>query len=255
MSDQTALGRALTRRFMIGARFGELTVVSEVAQPERRGVFYLCRCDCGRDAIRHGAYLRYQKKLGHQPCCQECLRGLRAGLWQANQDRKRETFRAMWEQFGSLYSPDWEAREFAIMAEAEGLDSDARFDVGSLRYSPMPWEGGELHASQLGAYIMPLHTPDGIEVKCSCCSEYSRMVRACIRCGDVVCASCFAEERHRACDALLRTDDGLSLKTWEQMRDRCLDLLRLAWNRAEKLARVADRRTLPKRAANRRVAA
>jgi hypothetical protein len=240
---------------MIGARFGELTVISEISQPERRGVFYLCACDCGREAIREGAYLRYQKKLGHQPCCQECLRGLRAGLWQANQDRNRETFRAMWEQFGSLYSPSWEEREISVMSELAGLDEDSRFNVRSLWDTPRPWDGDEPHASQLGAYILPLHTPEGVELRCSACVIFSRAVRACIRCGAIVCARCFAAERHRACAALLEVDRGVCLRTWEQMRDRCLDLLRVAWDAAEKLTRVADRRRLPKPAKRGEVAA
>ena len=43
---------------MIGLRFNMLVVLRETRKPGVRGRFYVCRCDCGAEAVAYGGHLR-----------------------------------------------------------------------------------------------------------------------------------------------------------------------------------------------------
>lgn len=57
-----------------GARFGKWTVLQQAVSPPGQETknFWLCRCDCGAEAVRRGAQLRYAEKKGVMQSCQSC---------------------------------------------------------------------------------------------------------------------------------------------------------------------------------------
>ena len=81
-----------------GTKFGALTVIkraddyiSPKGQHEKR---YLCRCECGRDYITRGSWL----KSGKSSCCNQCSkikislkrtkRFIKLSIWSLDCDRK-----------------------------------------------------------------------------------------------------------------------------------------------------------------------
>lgn len=57
-----------------GFRFGKWTVIEKAASPpgNEAKAFWLCRCDCGTEAVRRGVQLRYAEKRGVRQSCQSC---------------------------------------------------------------------------------------------------------------------------------------------------------------------------------------
>jgi hypothetical protein len=41
-----------------GFRLNKLTAVEQTRHPNRRGMFWICRCDCGRTTLKYAAHLR-----------------------------------------------------------------------------------------------------------------------------------------------------------------------------------------------------
>lgn len=88
-------------------RFGELTVLYEVARKKRTHAGHnrewMCRCDCGRKAIRTTTQLHLAKRNGSSPCCALCLRELRGGMVEEYKGRMKEVMQYWWEEYGTLY--------------------------------------------------------------------------------------------------------------------------------------------------------
>ena len=78
---------------MTGLRFGRLTVISPTEKRDRRGVVYwLCKCDCGNNAVVSRTNLRN----GATQSC-GCLRA------EANAERARKMGLANRKHFGCMY--------------------------------------------------------------------------------------------------------------------------------------------------------
>jgi hypothetical protein len=125
---------------MVGRQFGELTVLREYDRGVA-GARWLCRCDCGREAIRKGAYLRYRAKFGGRACCSECLVELRRGISHDKRERFKSFLREYWEEHNSLYTEneEWQMcedvraaleAEFGPTTEPTLKPSDLTIDPG-----------------------------------------------------------------------------------------------------------------------------
>ena len=97
-------GRSAPRKPAVGERFGELIIES---QEGRRGtsVLWLCRCDCGRSALRTSSQLNRSVRLGHSPCCMECRDELWRSRFRTSDPERRYFLRKRFYDTGSLYSP------------------------------------------------------------------------------------------------------------------------------------------------------
>lgn len=78
---------------LAGQRVGRLLVLSAHAVDRYSGTDWLCRCDCGREEVRHGAGLLQAQRRGRSPACLGC-----------QSDARRVSRRALWERTGSLYT-------------------------------------------------------------------------------------------------------------------------------------------------------
>jgi hypothetical protein len=139
--------------YMIDRRIGELTVERKHATT-RVGIAWLCRCDCGRTAIRTTAALNRAVKEGHVPCCAVCRVELNSGRWLAIHDQARDELRSQWEEFRSLYSPGWEQRiarnvEADLVAEFGEPRDDVPADLTPLAWEPKPTGRSEFYAMTL----------------------------------------------------------------------------------------------------------
>lgn len=77
---------------MIGQKLHALTVLSEVRHPERRGRYYLCRCECGAEKTIYGAHLRNGSTKG---CgCQRRLNARTHGATRSPEHRAWESAKA-----------------------------------------------------------------------------------------------------------------------------------------------------------------
>lgn len=59
---------------LAGQKFGKWSVVKKSPSPTgyEHQQFWLCRCECGTEAIRKGSQLRYAEKKGVNQSCQSC---------------------------------------------------------------------------------------------------------------------------------------------------------------------------------------
>jgi len=109
-----SIGRSLPD--LTGQRFGELVVERLCADRAPGGLRrWLCRCDCGKPAIRTTTALRSAVKDGQQPCCHECHMGLWLGSRVATKMRKIEVLAKRYHRFGYLYSHQDDRRERAAL--------------------------------------------------------------------------------------------------------------------------------------------
>lgn len=94
-----------------GQRFGELVAIKPTTVRNHCGVVWFCKCDCGNDALRTVATLRYSVRIGRKPCCAVCRDELRRGLLRVLRQHRHED-RIAWAHsrsaLGELYAPTWE---------------------------------------------------------------------------------------------------------------------------------------------------
>lgn len=58
---------------LLGKKFGKWLVIKRAAPSStKRGVNWLCRCECGSELVRRGTQLRYAEKKGVNQSCQSC---------------------------------------------------------------------------------------------------------------------------------------------------------------------------------------
>ena len=122
------LGGVLPKRAtdVRGVRFGELVPVRPL-ENTFYGIRWLCRCDCGRDAVRLLAHLRRSVRLGHRPCCNECLAELRRGHGKMVHDDRTAWFVERYRDGVGLYGHD----------ELENMTREI-FEMAGLETEPVP---------------------------------------------------------------------------------------------------------------------
>lgn len=164
-------------------QFGELTCLRPV-EVNRYGYRWLCRCDCGRLAIRLAAQLRYAIKCGHTPACTICQAEKWRGFVIDRRERRRERLLIRWLLEGSLYSDLWEVSEMAALRSEFGVldetepDSLDIADAGQLDWSLMPFYGLEKSSKEKPKFSV--HSPssfDGHDV------YYNQSIMWCATCG------------------------------------------------------------------------
>lgn len=102
-----------------GERFGLLTAVSPCSRSQR-GVLWICKCECGRLALRTATALRSAVKDGHEPQCSRCLQELRGGMALERRERVKERFLLRLERGMPLWTDtDLFTMESQIRADIE----------------------------------------------------------------------------------------------------------------------------------------
>lgn len=54
---------------MTGMKIGRLTVIGPAPKTSKRGTYWVCRCDCGKEVIKNGCDLRDAEKKGRMASC------------------------------------------------------------------------------------------------------------------------------------------------------------------------------------------
>lgn len=102
-----------------GERFGLLTAMRPCSRSQK-GVLWVCKCECGRLALRTAAALRSAVKDGSEPQCSRCLQGLRGGMALEWRERVKERFLLRLERGMPLWTDtDLFAMESQIRADFE----------------------------------------------------------------------------------------------------------------------------------------
>lgn len=107
----------------VGDRFGLLVIACELERTQR-GIRWVCRCDCGRDAVRLTAQLNQSVRQGYEPACRECLDEVRRSCLHLKRERRAEAFRAQYVDLGTLWTFDQSERL------SEEVLSDLRREFG-----------------------------------------------------------------------------------------------------------------------------
>lgn len=184
-----------------GRRFGELTVMRAVDRRETN-ILWVCRCDCGRVALRTSGQLMYSEKRHSEPMCRVCLEELRGGMFAEARAQNTQNFVEYYARFGSLYSLSFsEQFREEMIEELEEHEiprpTEEAFDA-SVVVQP-PYSRSSPEKGQRAAYLAPL---SGRLWQCSC-SEYFNVGLACLACKEPVCRACVQQEQH-VCDRAKR---------------------------------------------------
>jgi hypothetical protein len=103
--EENSRGTARKRHFLApGMVFGELTVEALEGIGEK-GRVWICRCSCGRAAVRSTQYLNNAVRSGAQPSCAECRRELIEGRREVLRQQLAEGYRKQWVDYGTLWLP------------------------------------------------------------------------------------------------------------------------------------------------------
>lgn len=189
---------------LAGQKFGELTAIRAVGRRATYGMLWLCRCDCGRMAIRLAGKLTWAVKNGHTPACSECNSGARSGHFIERRSVSAEQLAAAFYEYGSLYAPQYDEHEAAAIREELGAaelapgSEETALDIASViydRYTP----GRPQHGAQRWAFLIPLA---GKLWACTECRTDIIEGFGCIACAKMVCRSCAAAESHLCVTAL-----------------------------------------------------
>lgn len=107
---------------LYGRRFGELTALYPTTERRSASVLWVCQCDCGLYAVRAANYLLASCRSKRNPCCAECLRGLRSGLFAVAREANRLGYSKLFRKGYGLYG-------ITDLAEPERDDRDDRLTV------------------------------------------------------------------------------------------------------------------------------
>lgn len=88
----------------IGDIFGELTVEALLPTDDGGNRRWLCRCDCGNEAIRTTAALNRSRADSQKPCCARCLEELRRGMWIQREIHGVSYLKNLWLDRGELWT-------------------------------------------------------------------------------------------------------------------------------------------------------
>jgi hypothetical protein len=88
-----------------GERFGSLRA-EYPCEKTRLGIRWVCRCDCGRYAIRTLARLNVTRRKGQASACSECLAAREAEAKRTSGRNRREYWLKRWNTYGSLWHPN-----------------------------------------------------------------------------------------------------------------------------------------------------
>lgn len=182
-----------------GKRFGELTVVRAVDRRDT-SILWLCRCDCGRVALRTSCQLTRAERTGSSPSCNVCLSEMRGGQILTDRARRAQGFVEMFVMFGALYNPERESSyEEDIKAELESLGLSRPEGEIPTSWGIAPgaaWNASAAILQQRAAYLAPM---SGRTWHCAC-GVFFEEGFACVACQEPACRDCVNAEAHR-CDA------------------------------------------------------
>lgn len=220
----------------VGEVYGDLTVERLVAS-NSRGHLWLCRCACGRSAIRTTAALRKTKRHGHMSQCAECLRELRGGTAHAARALRQDRYGALYAASGTLYSATADVRRTEatmkhLVAELGPIRND-QDHVGQ----PFAWSESIkrdiLCSAQRITWFYPIRSHDKARSwRCAHCATYAFAGLGCVRCLAFVCVQCVRAEKHvhhdRREDTLQEVADefGVSKERARQIEMRAMRKLR-----------------------------
>lgn len=175
MLPKVSLGPApiqLPRRALdlTGHVYGELTCFYPCGS-DRQGIQWLCRCDCGRLAIRHAANLR---RKGN-PCCIQCASESRRGYLISLREIHRTHLLRLFHQTKTLYA----SASFSLPAQPE---EPLRIQTASVGHRTLecPCNG---YTKLEGRFL------------CAVCKRFHSVGWGCLDCGDPVCVPCAVEHR------------------------------------------------------------
>lgn len=113
-------------------RFGMLTAIRPCSR-SKYGIRWICKCDCGRFAVRTASDLRHAVKLGREPQCSECLQELQGGHDGNYYDRAKERFLLrlendipLWTEYDVIHLQDQIREE---IEEREGFVMEPPLDM------------------------------------------------------------------------------------------------------------------------------
>lgn len=135
---------------MIGEQAGKLTVESEAGRSAGGSRLWLCRCECGGEAIRSTESIREAQRMKRATCCHECLAKLRNGTVADYRERNRRAWRGLWASHGTL----WSTQALANLFEAIRGDVDAD-GGGFVERAKMPVEVEEAECVRGGVELPP----------------------------------------------------------------------------------------------------
>jgi len=200
-----------------GQRFGELVAVRAVDRNDG-AIVWLCRCDCGRVALRCAAQLRRAVKNNQTPMCRLCLSELRHGLYLMHAASAAQRWLEIYVQSGgTLYSADWATTvAYGIIDDLESKgwprprgETPASFNVSEIQGSPDC--GG-----QRAAYLVPIQAePDWVWRCYECGGEFDRGF-TCMACMTATCVDCVRDEAHRCTES--RTHSWLVVMNPEKLQ-------------------------------------
>lgn len=184
----------------VGEVYGELTVERLVASSSH-GHLWLCRCACGRVAIRTTAALRRTKKNGHTSQCAECLRELRGGTAHAARTLRQERYGALYAANGTLYSATSDLRRAeATMKQLVDVLGPIRNDQEPVG-QPFAWSESikrdtPCHVQRI-TWFYPIRSHNKQRSwRCDHCTIDAFAGLGCVRCLAFVCVKCVRAEKH-----------------------------------------------------------
>lgn len=189
---------------LAGQRFGELTAIRPVDKSSSQGIIWLCRCDCGRVALRLAAALTQSKKRSFGAMCCVCRGELFAGLCAEGRGRRTEGYVALYYMSGSLYGLEHDEATKGKLVE--DFERHEMYFADKLavepRFSPLELAETLPKTGQRAAFLLPL---SGRVWKCSLCLGKFSLGFVCAACRELTCRDCVRLELHR-CPLALRSD-------------------------------------------------
>jgi len=188
LPDAVPMGLAQDLR---GQRFGALVAIERVGN-DARATRWLLECDCGRFALRRAGHLIQSRKLGHEPCCNVCLRELQSGRSIAREDYRGSFIRQAYEATGSLYGADYDEKFVGACLGELGLEpGDAPPSAAELATA-----GGETpRCAGHGSMLFPISCVGGWP--CLHCGKVFTDGFGCVECVEPVCPECVDEHSGR----------------------------------------------------------
>lgn len=220
--DRRPDGQARAFAPRVGDVFGELTVERAIAFGKQGPTRWLCRCDCGNEAIRSGSALVAAVRAGRRPCCHDCRNEMFRSLATESRQRVNAARRALFAVRGTLYSVRANERigrevraaleeEFGPVVELEGPP-----EVLS-GWQP-PDDPSPLESKLADLYPIASETHAWACVDCRATFERGL---GCVSCIEPTCVACVRAGRHRCnnadgCHALDVVGERVNHVTWAQ---------------------------------------
>jgi hypothetical protein len=201
-----------------GRQFGELTVVRAVDRRDTN-ILWLCRCDCGRVALRTSVILMRAETQGTTPMCCVCLAELRGGQFLQRRAHYTQKLIEMYWMSGSLYGLGFaqQFRDEMVDELTEAGFPNPEEPALSLPLSMEPPYRKCGAVGQRAAYLVPI---TGRLWQCPCAQHFNEGF-ACMACRDPICRDCVQQEKH-LCDHTRRAvwEDVMVPKVLAQVEEK-----------------------------------